>query len=76
MLLLPLTPPLIYLKLKKIKEPKMASLFFTSQQFYMGNPFKIFVCYAVCYGVCYAVCYGVCYAVCYATYLSTGVGGR
>ena len=28
MLLLPLTPPLIYLKLKKIKGPKMDSLFF------------------------------------------------
>ena len=27
MLLLPLTPPLIYLKLKKIKGPKMDSLF-------------------------------------------------
>ena len=33
MLLLPLTPPLIYLKLKKIKGPKMDSLFFTSLHF-------------------------------------------
>ena len=31
MLLLPLTPPLIYLKLKKIKGPKMDSLFSLSQ---------------------------------------------
>ena len=38
MLLLPLTSPLIYLKLKKIKGPKMDSLHFT-QVILQGNSF-------------------------------------
>ena len=42
MLLLPLTPPLIYLKLKKIKGPKMDSLFhfFTFHFFPFTSHFK------------------------------------
>ena len=56
MLLLPLTLPLIYLKLKKIKGPKTHSLFtfhFHSQ--YKGNPFKIYVRHAVRHAVRHTV---------------------
>ena len=58
MLLLPLTPSLIYLKLKRFKGPKTHHFFFftsLSQWKNLKNQKWIHICNAKCYAECYAI---------------------